>query len=101
MMSAVLRRRALWLVLAMAGAVGLFVSSPESGSPVWATGNDLWEDGYACYVSGQHRDTGMVEGTTQGGVTGFGQDRHYTLERDDLFALLGDKYRDVTQSESK
>ena len=97
-MLALVRRRVLLMALVIVSALGLFLSS-QGGSTAYATGNDLWEDGYACYVSGQHRDTDMVNRGEQRGVTGFGQDRHYTLERDDLFALLGDQYRDVTQTE--
>ena len=94
------RRRALPTLLGLVAACGVFLSV-QGDRAAHATGNDLWEDGYACYVSGQHRDTTMVLDKTQQGDTGFGDDRHYTLERDDLFALLGDQYRDVTQTEDK
>ena len=90
-------RRLLAVLVALVAVCALLLST-QGVAPAHASGNDLWDDGYACFASGQHRDVDLVNSDTQGGKTGFGKDEHYTLERDDLFALIGDRARHVRQT---
>ena len=68
---------------------------------VYATGNDLWDDGYACFVSGPTRDENYQHGDKQDDGVGFGRNEQYILERDDLFSLLGEHYWLGVQKEKK
>ena len=80
------------LVFVVLLGVLLLLASPGESGVVYATGNDLWDDGYACFVSGPTRDQDYREEREQDGGVGFGRDEHYILERDDLFSLLGENY---------
>ena len=95
-------RRAWLALLGLVAAVAVYVSSGGGGGAVYATGNDLWDDGYACFVSGQPRDVDFVHGENlkQGEGVGFGRDEHHILERQDLTSLLGGSWAGSYQSNS-
>ena len=41
--------------------IGVVLVGQGGQGVAYAEGNDLWEDGIACFGSGQHRDVDMVD----------------------------------------
>ena len=95
------RRRIFLIVAAFMAVIGVVLVGQGGQGVAYAEGNDLWEDGIACFGSGQHRDVGMVNNVEQRGKESFGNNEQFTLDRDDLFALLGDKAGLVRQDDDK
>ena len=93
-----LRRRSVVVAVCLVAAWAGLMGSPGDDGVVYAIGNDLWDDGFACFVSGPTRDLGYVDGKSQQDAQGFGEDGGYVLERQDLFALLGESYGKTRQT---